>query len=172
MQTIYKHETSAYKLEIEKLSSVNISEEDNLTHAALAISNRANLITVGLCGLVEAYLYHLTENVESSLKLRDVRGQGISKLKKFLKETKTIDFSELKFWQSFTNVYKIRNQIVHSYGGMVLDETSEELSKVLEELKIECCLVGSHRIRISSNGLSVIFNTVDHLLNELGAYTS
>ena len=172
MPTIYKHEISAYKLEIEKLTSENVLNEDNLTHSALAVSNRANLITVGLCGLVEAYLFHLTENVKSSFKLGDVRGQGISRLKIFLSRTGAVNFTELKFWQSFNAVYKIRNEIVHSYGGMVLEEAGEELAKALAELKIQGCLVSSRRIRLSSNELGVIFNTVDGLLNELGAYAT
>ena len=172
MPTIYKHEISAYKLEIEKLTSENVLNEDNLTHSALGVSNRANLITVGLCGLVEAYLFQLAENIESSFKLGDMRGQGISRLKVFLSRTKTVNFSELKSWQSFNAVYKIRNEIVHSYGGMVLEEAGEELAKAVAELKIQSCLVASHRIRLSSSQLDVIFTTVDNLLSELGAYAT
>ncbi|KAB7690750.1 hypothetical protein GBN24_07955 [Plesiomonas shigelloides] len=172
MPTIYKHEMSAYKVEIESLNHVNLSEENNLTHASLAISNRANLIVVGLCGLVEAYLFQLSENCESPFKLEDIRGQGISRLKTFLSRTKVVVFSELKFWQSFNSAYKIRNEIVHSYGGMVLEEASNELNKALAELKIQGCLVASRRIRLSSKELGVIFNTVDNLLNELGAYAT
>ena len=172
MSTIYKHEISAYKLEIKNIFSENITEENNLTHSSLALSNRASLIVVGLCGLVEAYLFQLTENIESSFRLEDIRGQGISRIKIFLSKTGSVDFSKLKFWQSFQCVYKIRNEIVHSYGGLVLEEAKEELAKALKELEIQSCLVASRRIRLSSNELTVVFNTVDNLLNELGAYAT
>jgi hypothetical protein len=68
---IYEHELGAYEREIHSLKDeferhargeVKI---DNLTHYGLAMSNRINLVTVGICSLVEAFMYELTHDEDT-----------------------------------------------------------------------------------------------------------
>jgi len=85
---IYSHELSAYKRELESLKSEingfpkDRKENDNLTHFSLGVSNRGHLMVVGLCSLVEIFLYQLAVDEENnqSFKLEDLRGSGLTKL--------------------------------------------------------------------------------------------
>lgn len=143
---------------------------ENLTHAVFGVSNRANLMAGGLCGLVEACLVDRAENAVSQIKLSDVRGQGISRLKLFLSRLGIIDFGRLKNWNRFKSVYELRNSIVHSYGGMIVDAPDEKLIEHLSKLDLVNVLVGGRRIRVGPSALERILNIVDDLLRELGAY--
>lgn len=124
---IYSHELSAYKMELESLRSeiCNFSkvrnEHENLTHFSLGVSNRGHLIVVGLCSLVEAFLYELASEEENnqSFKLGDLRGSGLTKLKNYLSRAKRVDFGKINDWGNFKNIYTLRNTLVHSYGGLI-----------------------------------------------------
>jgi hypothetical protein len=175
MPTLYHHELQSYRTELERRESEiqQISKPGsvpNLTHAAFGVSNRANLMVVGLCSLVEIRLFELAERVESPIKLGDVKGQGISRLKIFLSRLQIVDFGKLRKWDAFKSVYKLRNSIVHSYGGMLIDEPDTNLVEHLSKLNLLNILVGGRRIRVDSHALKIILDIVDSLLAELGAY--
>jgi hypothetical protein len=70
---IYSHELAAYKREISTLAQEienGIPEGENSTHFGLGISNRANMILVGMCSLVEALLYEIAAEEESKNKFK------------------------------------------------------------------------------------------------------
>lgn len=79
---IYEHELMAYEREIRAINDEfqkytrGELKVDNLTHYGLAMSNRTNLLVVGLCSLVEVFMYELAhdEDANQSLKLEDSRG--------------------------------------------------------------------------------------------------
>ena len=127
-------------------------------------------MVVGLCSLVEVRLLELAETSTSQFKLSDVRGQGISRLKLYLSRLGTVDFGSLNKWDGFTSVYELRNSIVHSYGGLIIDEASPKLVEHLSKLGLTHVLIGGRRIRVDSIALEIILNIVDSLLAELGAY--
>ena len=68
---IYWHEINAYKREIQILISEiekykkNPLKIDNLTHFSLGISNRGHWMLVGLCSLVEVFLYEVVDDEEN-----------------------------------------------------------------------------------------------------------
>ena len=175
MPTLFHHEIQSYRAELKCLQS-DIKEiakpgaVENLTHASFGVSNRGNQMVVGLCSLVGVRLFELAETSKSQFKLSDVRGQGISRLKLYLSRLELVDFGSLKKWESFTSVYELRNSIVHSYGGMVVDDASPKLVEQLSKLGLTRVLVGGRRIRVDSAALEMIVNIVDSLLAELGAY--
>ena len=88
---IYSHELSAYKREIQSLkteieeSLKNYSEIDNFTHFGLGVSNRGHLMIIGLCSLVEVFLYKITADEEKKhlFKLEDLKGSGLTKIQKY-----------------------------------------------------------------------------------------
>jgi len=175
MPTLFHHEVNAYRTELNLISDrykeiSKVGMVDNLTHAMFGVSNRANLMVVGMCGLVEAYLFERTKNTGSQIRLSDVRGQGLSRLTLFLSRLGVIDFGRLKSWDRFKSVYVLRNSIVHSYGGMVVGEPDERLIEHLSKLDLLTVLVGGRRIRVGPTALTIILNIVDDLLTELGAY--
>ena len=177
MPTIYSHEIQAYRDELEKLCRQfeSISEpgcDTNLTHASLAASNRASLMVVGLCSLVESYMYELVEANPSQFELSDIRGQGTHKLKRYLSRIGAVDFGPLKSWASFQSVYKLRNFIVHSYGGLVESGTVSEVQRHLEALSLEGALVGGRRLRLGPESVKRVLAAVDELLDDLGAYAT
>jgi hypothetical protein len=74
---IFNHELASYEREIDALSreyEVGF-KEGNLTHYSLALSNRANLLVIGLCSLVEAFLYEIAKKAEADVtfKIDDLR---------------------------------------------------------------------------------------------------
>jgi len=142
---------------------------ENLTHASFGVSNRENQMVVGLCSLVEVCLLERAQSGVSLIRLPDVRGQGISRLKLFLSRLGIVDFGRLKNWDRFWSVYQLRNSIVHSYGGMIVDEPNEKLMEYLSKLGLVNVLVGGRRIRLGPDALQIILNIVDSLLRELGA---
>lgn len=173
MSTLYHHEIESYKIQLEQIRS-QIDDidykENNLTQFAFAISNRSNFFVVGLCGLIEARLFEMAQEHESIFKLSDIRGQGISRLKIYLERVNAIDFSELKNWDSFQSVYKIRNWIVHSYGGMVIEKDTTKLQEQFSKLNFSKYLINKRRIRLGPDALEQILSVVDGLLDEIDAY--
>jgi hypothetical protein len=175
MPTLFHHEIESYKNELERLKSDirTISKPGavkNLTHASFGVSNRGHQMVVGLCSLVEVRLLELAETGKSPIKLSDVKGQGISRLKLYLSRLGIVDFGSLKGWNGFSSVYELRNSIVHSYGGMIVDEPSSKLVEHLAKLRLTHVLVGGRRIRLDSAALEMILGIVNSLLAELGAY--
>jgi hypothetical protein len=55
---------------------------------------------------------------------------------------------------------------------MIVDEASPKLIEQLSKLGLTRVLIGGRRIRLDSAALEMIFNIVDSLLTELGAYDS
>jgi hypothetical protein len=163
---IYEHELSAYELEIRALKDelerfgrgeVKI---DNLTHYGLAMSNRTNLMSVGLCSLVEAFMYELAHDEENkqTIKLEDSKVHGeLSKFKDYLSKTKRVNFGTLKGWDKFQQIYELRNSIVHTYGGLVETSQLENVKKAMGtlNLNLKAELVGGKRIRLSKKLLTV-----------------
>jgi len=68
------------------------------------------------------------------------------------------------------SVYELRNSIVHSYGGMIVEEASPKLVEHLSKLGLTRVLIGGRRIRLDPAALDMIINIVDSLLAELTAY--
>jgi hypothetical protein len=175
MPTLFHHEIESFRTELTLIKSryqeiAKPGAVENLTHASFGVSNRENQMVVGLCSLVEVSLLDRTKGTASPIKLSDVRGQGITRLKLFLSRLGIVDFSSLKNWAHFKSVYQLRNAIVHSYGGMIVDEPNEKLIEHLSKLGLANVLVGGRRIRLGPNALETILNIVDSLLRELGAY--
>ena len=175
MPTLFHHEVESFRTELELITSryqeiAKPGAVENLTHASFGVSNRENQMVVGLCSLVEVCLRERTQNGVSRIRLSDVRGQGISRLKLFLSRLGIVDFGSLKNWDRFWSVYQLRNSIVHSYGGMIVDEPNGELIKHLSKLGLASVLVDGRRIRLGPNALELILDIVDSLLRELGAY--
>jgi hypothetical protein len=169
---IYTLELESYKREISNLESEikkRLSKDDNLTLFALAMSNRCNLILVGLCSLVEVLLYEiaLKEEDNNTFKISDLKGSGIERLQSYLSKTKKIDFGKIKFWSEFKNIYTLRNAIVHCYGGLVKFGDIEKIKQSLKILKMEKCLVLEERLRLTSHNLSKIFSCIENTINTI-----
>jgi hypothetical protein len=89
MPTLFHHEIESFRTELKLIKSryeeiAKPGAVENLTHASFGISNRENQMVVGLCSLVEVCLLDRTKGAASPIRLSDVRGQGINKLKLFL----------------------------------------------------------------------------------------
>jgi hypothetical protein len=178
MPTLFHHEVQSYRAELKRLKSdiqkiAKPGAVENLTHASFGVSNRGNQMVVGLCSLVEVRSFELAEGGKggkSPIKLSDVKGQGICRLKLFLSRLGIVDFGRLKKWDGFMSVYELRNSIIHSYGGMIVDEPSPKLVEHLSKLGLTNILIGGRRIRLGPDALEIILNIVDSLLAELTAY--
>lgn len=176
---IFSHELSAYKLEIEKIRDDlegfknDNSIVENVTHFGLGISNRGHLIIIGLCSLVEIYLYELAKNEQEKqvFKLSDISGQGITKLQTYLTKTAKLDFGRLKYWPKFKAVYDLRNTFVHSYGGLIESSQISKAKKSLRELEMEGSLVAERRIRLTYDNLVLIHNYIEQLILEFKSQT-
>lgn len=168
MPSIYSHEVNSYKIEIGQLE-VRLKElstrgrNDNYTHASLGFSNRINLLLVGMCGLIEAKLFELG-HYHTSTKINQ---SGLTRIKEYLSSKGIIDFSTLRYWSKFWDIYQVRNQIVHSYGGLVESSKLEDVKKRLEQLKYKGALVSDRRIRLQISHLYSALDIVEGLLNEL-----
>ena len=169
---IYSHELSAYKREIQSLQSEieinmkNTSEIDNFTHFSLGVSNRGHMMLVGLCSLVEVFLYELAndEDKKQSFKLQN---SGLIRLKKYLSKTKRVDFGKIKDWGKFMNIYTLRNTIVHSYGGLVETARLKKTRKALNTLKLESSLIRDRRIRLTTETLLDFHKIIENIINDL-----
>ena len=172
---IYWHEINAYKREIQILISEiekykkNPLKIDNLTHFSLGISNRGHWMLVGLCSLVEVFLYELVDDEEKKqlFKLKDLKGSGLIKLKNYLSKTKRVDFGKIKDWDKFKNIYTLRNTLVHSYGGLVETARLDEARKALKTLNIESSLIGDRRIRLATETLLDFHTIIESVINDL-----
>jgi hypothetical protein len=171
---IYEHELNAYRFEIgdmaEKIQRFREDSScvDNLTHFGLGLSNRALLIVVGLCALVESRLFELAEEEESHhrFKIADLSGQGLTRLQKYLSKSGRVDFGALREWDKFLSVYKIRNAFVHSYGGLIESSLAPKIETALKGLQMDNSLFG-RRIRLTSDDMIIIHGIVERLLVEL-----
>lgn len=172
---IYFHELRAYEREIQLLKSEievymkNPLKVDNLTHFSLGVSNRGNLMLVGLCSLVEVFLYELVSNEEKKqlFKLEDLKGSGLIKLKNYLSKTKRVNFGKIRNWGKFKNIYTLRNTIVHSYGGLVETARLDKTRKTLKALKLESSLIGNRRIRLTTETLLDFHKIIESIINDL-----
>lgn len=168
MTSIYTYEVNSYKTEIDQLE-VRLKElsaggfNGNITHASLGFSNRTNLLLVGMCGLIEAKLFEL----DKYQTVTTTNPNGLTRIKESLSSKGLIDFGTLRYWSKFSEIYKVRNQIVHSYGGLVESSKLEDVEKSLSRLKFKGALVGSRRIRLQVSHLRSALGIVESLLNEL-----
>jgi hypothetical protein len=174
---IFFHELASYKSEIEQrqqtLDSKPWSDRAlNLTHFSLAVSNRANLMVVGLSSLVEARLLGLAEQAEKAtqFKLADMRGNGLGRLKLFLSRAGMVDFSSFASWAQFQHLHTIRNVIVHGYGGLVAPSDSDKLNIAVTALNIGHVLFGN-RIRFDTPALLVVHGVASETIAEIGEKT-
>ena len=175
MATIYDHELAAYRREIDQCQDdvhgafAAVQEGANLTHLGLGLSNRANMILVGMCGLVESLLTELAVEAESqtTFRLADIRGMGRTRLQTFLTRVGSLDFGRLEHWSRFEKLYKVRNVIVHEHGGLVPDNERTALNKVLAELDMADVLVGDRRIRMNHRSLISSHSTMEGLVKEI-----
>jgi hypothetical protein len=172
---IYSHELASYKKEIDALTTEYEKgcKGSNLTHFALALSNRTNLMVIGLCSLVEAYLYDIAQKAEAdaSFKIDDLKGNGLSRLKTFITRSKGIDFGNIKTWGEFHQIYLLRNALVHGYGGLIDSVDIGKVEKALSTLKCSEALVGGRRIRLTPNSLLEFCNIVENTINEIDNLT-
>jgi hypothetical protein len=172
---IFWHELNAYKTEIINLqleiehSISNFGEIENLTHFSLGVSNRANLIVIGLCSLIEVFLYELAAHEEDKnlFKIEDLKGNGIERLQIYLTRTGKVDFGKISKWSTFKQIYVLRNALIHSYGGLVETSFIEKVEKAVKQLKIESSLVGNRRIRLTSENLLDFHKVIEALISEL-----
>lgn len=170
----FDHELKSYKNEILKLQKeiehpTDRKEIDNLTHFSLGISNRANLMVIGLCSLVEVFLYEIAANEEQkkSFKIEDLKGQGLNRLQTYLTRTGKIDFGKIGKWGTFTQIYNLRHALVHSYGGLVETSFIDKVEIATKELNIESALVGGRRIRLTTDILLSFHKIIEMLFDEL-----
>jgi hypothetical protein len=166
------YELSAYKSEIVKLQKeikdfLANSENENLTNFSLGVSNRSNLMVIGLCSLVEAYLYEIAINNQDEDEIDNFKGNGLKRLKDYLTRSKKINFGEVSQWENFMKIYDLRNAIVHSYGGYIEKEFKKEAEQVLEKLKIKSALVGNRRIRLTPEILLNFHKVIEKVVDDL-----
>ena len=106
---IYSHELSAYEREIITLKKEFVDalhafdQIDNLTHFSISFSNRGHMMIIGLCSLVEVFLYELVvdEAKKQNFKMEDLHNGGVSRLQSYLSRSKRIDFSKIQNWDKF-----------------------------------------------------------------------
>jgi len=172
---IYNHELESYKREVDTLVAEYEEgcKEDNLTHYSLALSNRTNLLVIGLCSLMEAYLYEIAKDseIDASFKIDDLKGNGLSRLKIFITRSKGIDFGTIKNWGEFHQIYQLRNALVHGYGGLIDSVDIVKVEKSLTVLKCSDALIGGRRIRLMPGSLSTFCNIVENTMSELDSRT-
>jgi len=177
---IYWHELNAYKAEIHKLNVEiehaikNKKEIKNLTHFSLGISNRTNLMVVGLCSLVEVFLYEIAKQEEdkNSFKIEDLSGNGLKRLKTYLSRTGKVNFGVIPQWGTFEKIYDIRNALVHSYGGLIETSSINNVKKAVKILKIESILIGDRRIRLTSEVLLGFHKEIESLISSIRSSVS
>lgn len=171
---IYWHELSAYKGEIEDIAAKleefqrDSSCVPNITHFGIGLSNRALLIVIGMCALVESRLYELAEEEQSkhAFAVDDINGQGITRLQKYLAKSQRINFGHVRKWDKFKAAYEVRNTFVHSYGGLVETKLQPKAQEALKTLGAHDALFG-RRIRLTSTHMRDIHEAVYVVLEEL-----
>jgi hypothetical protein len=167
---IYLHELAAYKREISTLVQEienGVPDGENSTHFGLGVSNRANMILIGMCSLVEALLYEIAaeEEAKNKFKIDDLKGNGLKRLQNYISRTDRIDFGKISEWGDFNHIYTIRNALVHSYGGLVDSSDMTKVKEALKHLKITNVLVMGKRIRITSKTLPKLLKIVEGTIN-------
>ena len=175
--TIYDLELASYRQELRRLvadgDAVRVAETvregTSLTHYALGLSNRGNMILVGLCGLVEALLSDiaLTEEAKSPFRLEEIRGVGRKRIQLFLTRIGAIDFKVLPSWPEFERLYRIRNSIVHGHGGLVSSGSLSKVKNALKSLNMQEILVGDRRIRMNEASLRSAHTIVSNVVREI-----
>ena len=163
MPSIYEHEISSYRKELDTLKVPTLGD-GNLTHATLAYSNRLNLLLIGLCSLVEARLFEFAEGLKSNIKIDDFRGQGISRVERYLKAHDALNFGMIASWGKFKKLYELRNSLIHSYGGLTLDDQTATVKKAIDTLGFSGVLVGDRRIRLQKQHIEIAINEIEKIL--------
>lgn len=157
MPDLFQHELSSYQEDLEgrdETLRAFLNHRDrsrNLTHFGFAITNRANLIVVGLTTLVEAKLYEIATDVErtSIFKVSDLKGSGLERLKVYLSRKQVVDVEKCTSWSSFQHLYTIRCAIVHGHGVIVQPFRLKKVCPAVKALKIQHVLFGPpERVRI------------------------
>lgn len=172
--TIYDHELEAYRREIDQCHDEThdafaaVQAGANLTHFSMGLSNRANMILVGMCALVECLLTEVAQDAEkcTAFRLSDIRGMGRKRLEIFLTRTRMLDFHRLKQWPRYGKLYDVRNVIVHKHGGLVSDAKMSEFKIILSELNMNTILVDK-RIRMNHSSLIDSHATMRALVSEI-----
>jgi len=67
------------------------------------------------------------------------------------------------------SLYKVRNSLVHSYGGLVLESQTRKLREALRQLKFDNALVGDRRIRLCSSHLDQSVGIVEAVIRGIDA---
>ena len=82
--------------------------------------------------------------------------------------TNKVDFDRIPQWSTFNQIYILRNALVHSYGGMIIETRSiKKVQETAKQLKIESSLVGNRRIRLTSEILLDFHKVIEDLIIEL-----
>ena len=174
MPDLFEHHLASYKREIEDLGETlrNFASKwdrsKNLTHASMALGNRANLIVIGLTNLTEAKLYDVAVQVEgtSVFKISDIKGSSLERLKIFLARNNIIRFGELKSWPAFRKLYDVRNAIVHGHAGIVLPADTTKFVDAIKFLQIEH-VFWEPRIHFDTPALQIAHQVASEFISEL-----
>lgn len=169
---VFELELESYSLAIEQLKGeindiVDNHQELNLTHAGLQVSNKANFLAVGLFSLGEARLMDILNDMSMDRTKCEIEDNAnIDQLKEAIREesSHTWDFSGMPNWCKFRALEKLRNRIVHGYGGKYLSKAdSRKLENALKNLGLEDVLFGG-RIRIQPDHLQTIHRVMSDLI--------
>jgi len=166
----YKREISGIEDDIERGVPTGV----NSTHYGLGILNRASMIVIGLCSLVEALLYEIAskEEQKNSFKIDDLKGTGLVRNQTYLSRTGIVDFGKIPSWGDFKKIYIIRNALVHSYGGLVESTDMTKVSDALAHFKFKNVLIGGRRIRMTSESLHKTISVVETTIESLKRVSS
>jgi hypothetical protein len=165
---IYEQELRGYTREIAQLEGdidrmlekTRVTPGIKLTRQSLGIGNRANMILVGLCGLVEVKLMQIADDHGRSA------GDPVGD---YLKDNHVIDFGKLQHWPGFCDLRTLRNGLVHGYGGIVPVRDIKRLERAVARLGMDDVLVAGRRVRMSVGALGRTRRLICELFHELSA---
>lgn len=178
MPDLFQHQLASYQEAINEMDNTlrtflkERATPSNVTRFGFAITNRANLIVVGLTTLVEAKLYEIATDVESTsnFKVCDLKGSGRRRLEVYLLRTQIIDVQKCPSWPPFNHLYIVRNAIVHGHGVIVERSRLDKVSQATTALKISHVLFGSpDRVRIifDARALRKAHKVASAIINEI-----
>lgn len=168
MPYIYTYELSAYRAALKRIQAEDCYAGENLTHFALGQSNRLNFMLVGLFGLAEAACYDVVKQA-GQLPTPGESGQlpKIEDIKQPLFKVAGIDSKKFSAWSQLKDLGKVRNAIVHGYGGLVLAEQSICVRDALTRLKMSESLICDTRIRLTADNLHAAIDIIEELINTI-----